>query len=152
MALSYKVEKKSFGFDKTKAEKYVAVAQRAGTVQFDRVVEQISLRTLLPKGITKSIIESLIDSMGTWMLEGAGVSLGELGILKPAITCKSSDKEGEQKIVRKRILFCPSKKFKSLIEKMELERQTSPGDSTGEGPLSPLEPGTGEGGEDGDFS
>lgn len=152
MALSYKVEKKSFGFDKTKTEKYVAVAQRAGTVQFDRVVEQISLRTLLPKGITKSIIESLIDSMGTWMLEGAGVSLGELGILKPAITCKSSDKEGEQKIVRKRILFCPSKKFKALIEKMELEKQVVSGEISGEEPISPDNPDTGEGDDDGNFN
>lgn len=152
MALSYKVEKKSFGFDKTKTEKYVAIAQRAGTVQFDRVVEQISLRTLLPKGITKSIIESLIDSMGTWMLEGAGVSLGELGILKPAITCKSSDKEGEQKIVRKRILFCPSKKFKALIEQMELEKQVTSGENAGGESSSPDDSGTDDKGEGGDFS
>ena len=36
MGLSYKVTKKSFGFDKEKTEKYVASAVRSGTVSFNK--------------------------------------------------------------------------------------------------------------------
>lgn len=76
-----------------------------------------------------------------WMLEGHGVSLGNMGYLKPAITCKSSEVSGEEKIIRKRVLFQPSKDFKAQIDKMSLNRMYEEGNGT---------PGTTEPGEEGE--
>ena len=125
MGLSYKVTKRSFGFDKEKTEKYVASAVRSGTISFNKLVEQISLRSGLPKATCKVVVETMSESVCTWLLEGHGVSLGNLGYLKPAITCHSSEIEGTEKIVRKRVLFLPSKDFKDQVEKMSLDRITT---------------------------
>lgn len=149
MGLNYKVEKKAFGFDPDKTERYVATAVRGDTVSFDRVVEQISLRSGLAKPVCKAVVETLIDSAATWMLEGHGVSLGNIGYLKPAITSKSSEVEGGEKILKKRVLFLPSKSFRDLIERMPISRIAA---DTGSGSATnPTEPGGdgGEGGEDG---
>lgn len=124
MGLSYKVTKRSFGFDKEKTEKYVASAVRSGTISFNKLVEQISLRSGLPKATCKVVVETMFEAACTWLLEGHGVSLGNLGYLKPAITCQSSEVEGEEKITRKRVLFLPSKEFKAQVETMTLDRIT----------------------------
>lgn len=129
MGLSYKVTKRSFGFDKAKTQKYVASAVRSGTIEFNKLVEQISLRSGLPKATCKVVVETMAESACTWLLEGHGVSLGNLGYLKPAITCRSSEVEGEERIVRKRVLFLPSKDFKEQVERMTLDRITPPASS-----------------------
>lgn len=151
--LSYKVEQKSFGFDKEKKKKYVATAQRSSTVSFDRVVEQISIRSGINKAMCRAVVETMVDSMGTWMLEGHGVSVGTIGYLKPAITCQSSEVKGEEKIVRKRVLFLPSKSFKALIDTMSIERVGESSSEEGETPSNPDNPGggSGEGGGGADF-
>ena len=87
------------------------------------------------------MIDTMVDAAGTWMLEGHGVSIGQMGYLKPAITSKSSDTQGEEKILRKRVLFQPSKSFKGLIDTMPLERITGRMDDEEE------DPGSGGGGE-----
>lgn len=140
MGLSYKVTKKSFGFDKEKTEKYVASAVRSGTVSFNKLVEQISLRSGLPKATCKVVVETMAESACTWLLEGHGVSLGNLGYLKPAITCKSSEIEGKEKIVRKRVLFLPSKDFKEQMDRMTLDRISA----SSQGPEEPEDPDAGE--------
>lgn len=143
MGLNYKVVKKSFGFDKD-TERYVASAVRGGTVSFKKVIEQISLRSGISKATCRAVVETLVESACTWMLEGHGVSLGNMGYLKPAITCKSSEVSGEEKIVRKRVLFQPSKEFKAQIEQISLTRISEVEDS--EETQQPGEEGGGQGG------
>lgn len=139
--LNYKVVKKTFGFGKDGTEKYVAEAVRGGTVSFEKVIEQISLRSGISKATCRAVVETMVESACTWMLEGHGVSLGNMGYLKPAITCKSSEVSGEEKIIRKRVLFQPSKDFKAHIDKMSLNRMYEEGNGT---------PGTTEPGEEGE--
>ena len=43
--LSYKVEQRSFGFDKENKKKFVATSVRSSTVSFDKVVEQVAIRS-----------------------------------------------------------------------------------------------------------
>jgi len=143
MGLNYKVVKKSFGFDKD-TERYVASAVRGGTVSFEKVIDQISLRSGISKATCRAVVETMVESACTWMLEGHGVSLGNMGYLKPAITCKSSEVSGGEKIVRKRVLFQPSKEFKAQIEQISLTRISEVEDS--EEPQQPGEEGGGQGG------
>lgn len=146
MGLNYKVVKKSFGFDKD-TERYVASAVRGGTVSFKKVIEQISLRSGISKATCRAVVETMVESACTWMLEGHGVSLGNMGYLKPAITCKSSEVSGGEKIVRKRVLFQPSKEFKAQIEQISLTRISEVEDSE-----ETQQPGEEEGGQGGGFN
>ena len=143
--LSYKVEKRTFGFDDDKTERYVATAVRASTVSFEKMVEQVSLRSGISKASCRAVMETMVEAAGTWLLEGHGVSVGEIGYLKPAITSKSSDVAGGEKIVRKRVLFQPSKAFKKLVDTMPLER-ISASNSGAEAPDPTPDPGEGGGG------
>lgn len=127
MGLCYKIESRHFGFDKTNTNKFVATAVRSKTVSFKKVVEQISIRSGLSRAVCRAVVETMADAMCTWLLEGHGVSLGELGYLKPAITCKSAKVEGEEKITRKRVLFQPSKDLKQMIEGMTLDKLANDG-------------------------
>lgn len=120
--LSYKVKKRSFGFDTDKTEKYVATAVRSSTVSFDKMIEQVSLRSGISKASCRAVMEKMVEAAGTWLLEGHGVSVGDIGYLKPAITSKNSEVPGGEKNLRKRVLFQPSKSFKHLIDTMPLER------------------------------
>lgn len=145
--LSYKVEKRTFGFDDSKAGKYVATAVRSSTVSFEKMVEQVSLRSGISKPSCRAVMETMVEAAGTWLLEGHGVSVGEIGYLKPAITSKSSDVEGGEKITRKRVLFLPSKAFKKLVDTMPLERIGTASGSEAPNP-KPDEGGGGGGGTD----
>ena len=127
MGLGFKIESKHFGFDKSKTNKFVATAVRNKTVSFEKIVEQIAIRSGLSRAVCRAVVETMQDAMCTWLLEGHGVSLGELGYLKPAITCKSSLVEGEERITRKRVLFQPSKTFKHKIEEMTLDKMSASG-------------------------
>ena len=127
MGLAYKIESKHFGFDKPGVNKFVATAVRSQTVDFDKVVEQISLRSGIAKVACRAVVETMTDAMCTWLTEGHGVSLGQLGYLKPSLTCKSSAVEGEEKITRKRVVFRPSTLLKAKIEAMSLDRITNDG-------------------------
>lgn len=144
MGLSYKVEKKTFGFDDEKTERYVATAVRATTVSFDKMVGQVSLRSGVSKAACRAVIETMVEAAGTWLLEGHGVSVGNIGHLKPAITSKSSETQGGEKILRKRVLFQPSKSFKQMIDSMPLERIGS-APTTGGGEAPDPNPGGGDG-------
>lgn len=110
-----------------------------------KVIEQISLRSGISKATCRAVVETMVESACTWMLEGHGVSLGNMGYLKPAITCKSSEVSGEEKIIRKRVLFQPSKDFKAQIDKMSLNRMYEEGNST-PGTTEPSEEGEDQGG------
>ena len=79
MALKYVVKKTTFGFDKEKAEKYVARPFNVVTVDFKMLCDQVTKVGFVPRGTVKSVLDGLIDSLITYMEIGASVSLGEFG-------------------------------------------------------------------------
>ncbi len=119
--LPYRIEQKVFGFDKTKTPKFVATAQRSSTIGADKVIDQVAIRTGLSRAMCRVVVDTLAEAMGTWLLEGHGVALGNLGYMKPAIVSKSAVTRGEEDIVRKKVLFQPTKQFKQMIEGMSVE-------------------------------
>lgn len=75
MALKYVVKKTTFGFDKEKAEKYVARPFNVVTVDFKMLCDQVTKVGFVPRGTVKSVLDGLIDSLITYMEIGASVSL-----------------------------------------------------------------------------
>lgn len=53
MALKYVVKKTVFGFDKTKAVKYVARPLLAGTVDYSALCDQVTKVGMAPRGVVK---------------------------------------------------------------------------------------------------
>ena len=67
MALKYVVKKTTFGFDKEKAEKYVAKPFNVVTVDFKMLCDQVTKVGFVPRGTVKSVLDGLIDSLITYM-------------------------------------------------------------------------------------
>lgn len=150
MPLGYKVQKKTFGFDKTKTEKYVATAQRNHTVSYEDILQEVAKQSRLSGGEVYSAIEALINVSITFMKQGHGVKLGDFGIFKPTFSAQSqetAENATAESITRKRILFQPGKKLKEFIGGLSVVSYDDSETDTSQEP-DPT-PGGGDGGEDG---
>ena len=58
MALRYVIKKRTFGFDKTKAEKYVAQNVITNTVDFRDLCEEITKVGMVPSGAVKFVLDA----------------------------------------------------------------------------------------------
>ena len=73
MALKYVVKKTTFGFDDTKAEKYVARPFNVVNVDFKMLCDQVTKVGFVPRGTVKAVLDGLIDSLITYMEIGASL-------------------------------------------------------------------------------
>lgn len=146
MALRYVVKKTTFGFDKEKAEKYVARPCNIVQVDFKTLCDQVTRVGFVPRGTVKAVLDGLIDSLKTYMEIGASVSLGEFGTFRPTFGCKSQDTKEEvttETLKRRRIAFTPGTLLKEMIQNVSIKKL----DSEDEQPTTPPEGGGNEGGE-----
>lgn len=125
MALKYVVKKTTFGFDKTKAEKYVARPFNVVTVDFKMLCDQVTKVGFVPRGTVKSVLDGLIDSLITYMEIGASVSLGEFGTFRPSFGCKSQDDEKgvtAETLKNRKIIFTPGSMFKGMMSSVSIQK------------------------------
>ena len=148
MALKYVVKKTTFGFDKEKAEKYVARPFNVVTVDFKMLCDQVTKVGFVPRGIVKSVLDGLIDSLITYMEIGASVNLGEFGTFRPSFGCKSQDDAKEvttETLKNRKIIFTPGSLFKDMIKSVSIQKLDT---SKTNGAVTP-DNGAGEGGNEG---
>lgn len=125
MALKYVVKKTTFGFDKEKEEKYVARPFNVINVDFKMLCDQVTKVGFVPRGVVKSVLDGLIDSLKTYMEIGASVSLGEFGTFRPTFGCKSQDdaKSVTTDVLKNRkIIFTPSSVLRNMIKNVSIQR------------------------------
>ena len=125
MALKYVVKKTTFGFDKDKAEKYVARPYNIVNVDFKMLCNQVTAVGFVPRGVVKSVLDGLIDSLKTYMEIGASVSLGEFGTFRPSFGCKSqenAEEVGTDTLRNRKIIFTPGTLLKDMINKVSIQK------------------------------
>ena len=141
MALKYVVKKTTFGFDDTKAEKYVARPFNVVNVDFKMLCDQVTKVGFVPRGTVKAVLDGLIDSLITYMEIGASVNLGEFGTFRPSFGCKSQENAEEvttETLKNRKIIFTPGSYFKGMlsdvsIQKFEIPKTDETGGSQGGG-------------------
>ena len=89
MSLRYVVRKRVFGFDKTKAEKFVAESRTLGLIDFKELCEEVTKVGLVPSGAVKFVLDALIDTLKLNINKGFSVQLGDFGCFRPGINAKS---------------------------------------------------------------
>ena len=141
MALKYVVKKTVFGFDKTKAVKYVARPLLAGTVDYSALCDQVTKVGMAPRGVVKMVTDGLIDAI-MWNLENhLSVKLGDFGTFRPSFGCKSQENAEEvttETLKNRKIIFTPGSYFKGMlsdvsIQKFEIPKTDETGGSQGDG-------------------
>ena len=115
MALNLKVKKRVLNFTKEKKEVYVATPDRGNTIDAEKIAELIAQDTGARPAQVKMILDTLIDSMMTWLEEGHGVQLGSFGSFMPSVKSKSSDDPDEVEVRRTRLVFYPSKELVARV-------------------------------------
>lgn len=146
MGLQYVVAKRVFGFDETKAEKYVAKSVGSGELSFDKLCAKVSRILGIHRKTVDLVAAGLVDIMSEEIDDGKTVRLGEFGLFRPSFVGKCADTEAgvtAANIVRKRILFFPGKAFGQMLGSMSVTRMAIPdtdytdGSSTGGGNSNP---------------
>ena len=125
MALKYVVKKTVFGFDKTKAVKYVARPLLAGTVDYSALCDQVTKVGMAPRGVVKMVTDGLIDAI-MWNLENhLSVKLGDFGTFRPAFGSKSQDTEeavNAEVLRHRKIIFTPGAYFKGMLNEVSIQK------------------------------
>lgn len=129
MGLQYVVAKRVFGFDKTKAEKFVAKSVGAGDMSFDKLCAKVSRILGIHRKVVDLVAVGLVDIMAEEIDDGKTIVLGDFGRFRPSFVGKSADKQEDvsaSNIVRKRILFMPGKIFSQMLGDMSVTRMVIP--------------------------
>ena len=125
MSLRYVVRKRVFGFDKTKAEKFVAESHTLGLIDFKELCEEVTKVGLVPSGAVKFVLDALIDTLKLNINKGFSVQLGDFGCFRPGINAKSQDKLEDvttSTIRRRKIIFSPGTVFQDMLRNASLTR------------------------------
>lgn len=129
MGLEYVVTKRVFGFDQTKAEKYVAKSVGSGRVSFDVTCNRVSQICGVHRKIVDLIVSGLVDVMMYDIQDGKTVQLGEFGLFRPALRTKSADtaeKITANSITTRRIVFTPGQILQNTLQRMSVTRSVVP--------------------------
>lgn len=122
MAVKYSVEPMKVGFGSQKTDAYVGRIQLGDTISTEKLEEQVALRTMLPQSVVHTVLGNIVDSVVHFVEEGQGVRLGELGILKPAISTKSASDDEEVTVKGVRLRYLQSKKMRQAVKNLSIRK------------------------------
>ena len=126
MGVNIKVAKKVLHFTKEKTEIYVAKADRGDVIDPDKIAELIAKDTGARPAQVKMILNTLTDSMITWLEEGHGVKLGNFGSFMPSVRSASSENPEEVGVKRMRLTFYPSKDLYTKVGAISYSKESLP--------------------------
>lgn len=126
MGINVKVAKKVLHFTKEKKEIYVAKADRGDVIGPEKIAELIAKDTGARPAQVKMILNTLTDSMITWLEEGHGVKLGNFGSFMPSVKSASSENPDEVGVKRMRLTFYPSKDLYTKVGAISYSKESLP--------------------------
>ena len=124
MALKFRRVKKSFGFDKSKTEKYLVVPERVTPVEFGYLCEEIAMVSGVNKGMVRATLYGLVSSMKTFIQQGHTVQVEGFGSFIPSFNAKSSLVESEanaDSIRKMKLRFVPCAELREMMERMRMD-------------------------------
>ena len=109
MGINAKIRKRVLHFSKEKKEIFVAEADRGDVIDSDKIAMLIAQDTAARPAQVKMILNTLTDSMITWLEEGHGVKQGNFGSFMPSVKSDSNEEMEKVGVKRIRLTFYPSK-------------------------------------------
>lgn len=143
MGVNIKTQKKVLHFTQEKKQIYVARVERGDVIGPDKIAELIAKDTGARPAQVKMILNTLTDSMITWLEEGHGVKLGNFGSFMPSVKSASSENPEEVGVKRMRLTFYPSKDLYTKVGAISYSKESLPQNETED---SETEPDNGSGG------
>ena len=115
MGVHVKIRKRTLNFTEEKKQIYVAEADRGDVIDAKKIAQLIAQDTGARPAQVEMILNSLTNSMITWLEEGHGVKLGNFGSFMPSVRSASSEDPEEVGVKRVRLTFYPSKDLSKKV-------------------------------------
>lgn len=116
MGIQAKNVKRPIGFGTDKTEMVVTKINLLPTIESDKLFEQVGLRIGRPTPVVKDVMENIIEAVMTYLSEGHGVRLGDLGIIYPAIKTSADTEEDNCKVNEVTVRMRPSNDLKAAMK------------------------------------
>ena len=124
MGLQYRKGKIKLNYIEEKPEVYKAIQLTYPQVDYEQLVEEIAQSRGVNTGVTRNVIDALLNRLVHYMEIGHGVSLGTFGSFKPVFVSKTAQTfeeieqtvESDAKGFKKKVRFYPGGKFANMLK------------------------------------
>ena len=130
MGLQYRKGKIKLNYIETKPEVYKAIQLTYPQVGYEQLVEEISQSRGVNTGVTRNVVDALLNRLVHYMEIGHGVSLGTFGSFKPVFVSKTTRNYDEiedtlaGKYFKKKVRFFPGGKFANMLKGLSVTGAT----------------------------
>ncbi|MBP1631338.1 MAG: domain fused to wHTH, Ig, or Glycine-rich motif [Bacteroidetes bacterium] len=124
MAIGYVRVKRMIHTGYSPGEKYLAIIQRGGIIDFNQIASEIALVSSLGDGDVMNVLKTLEQVMVKYITNGLTVRLGLLGAFVPSIkatACDTLEEVTGATITKIRCRFNPSVWFKLRLKESKTE-------------------------------
>lgn len=126
MSIALKEKKQHIKVGNESVIRHVAIADRGSVIPWDRVAEQIALRTNCNVHQIKCMMSGMTDALCSYLSEGHSVRLAEFGTLMPTIRSSAVENSKDIKANKISVSFYPSGKLQQQLKLMSVSSATPP--------------------------
>lgn len=120
----YRLVQKANPLDQQHKQRY-ATSVNAGKIDTRMIAKTLSQKSSLTTGDVMNVLENLMEEIPRWLSQGYSVSLWELGTFRLSLSSQGvkEQKEFNTRTIKKKVVFLPSKSFKSELKTIPFEHK-----------------------------
>ena len=120
----YRLVQKANPLDQEHKQRY-ATSVNAGKIDTRMIAKTLSQKSSLTTGDVMNVLENLMEEIPRWLSQGYSVSLWELGTFRLSLSSQwvKEQKEFNTRTIKKKVVFLPSKSFKSELKTIPFEHK-----------------------------
>lgn len=120
----YRLVQKANPLDQEHKQRY-ATSVNAGKIDTRMVAKTLSQKSSLTTGDVMNVLENLMEEIPRRLSQGYSVSLWELGTFRLSLSSQwvKEQKEFNTRTIKKKVVFLPSKSFKSELKTIPFEHK-----------------------------
>lgn len=120
----YRLVQKANPLDQEHKQRY-ATSVNAGKIDTRMIAKTLSQKSSLTTGDVMNVLENLIEEIPRRLSQGYSVSLWELGTFRLSLSSQGvkEQKEFNTRTIKKKVVFLPSKSFKSELKTIPFEHK-----------------------------
>lgn len=120
----YRLVQKANPLDQEHKQRY-ATSVNAGKIDTRMIAKTLSQKSSLTTGDVINVLENLMEEIPRWLSQGYSVSLWELGTFRLSLSSQGvkEQKEFNTRTIKKKVVFLPSKSFKSELKTIPFEHK-----------------------------
>lgn len=120
----YRLVQKANPLDQEHKQRY-ATSVNAGKIDTRMIAKTLSQKSSLTTGDVMNVLENLLEEIPRRLSQGYSVSLWELGTFRLSLSSQGvkEQKEFNTRTIKKKVVFLPSKSFKSELKTIPFEHK-----------------------------